>query len=86
MLQIKINENSEFQIEEENGVFTLNGEKKNVDILKISDNHYNIIKDNKSFEVEVVTQKGKNFKLLVNGKEYETSVKDDLDCDLIKRR
>lgn len=84
MLQIKINDNSEFSIEEEKGVFTLNGEEKNVDILKISDNHYSIIKDNKSFEVEVVAQEGKNFKLLVNGKEYESSVKDGLDLLLDK--
>lgn len=84
MLQIKINDNSEFSIEEENGVFTLNGDKKNVDILKISNNQYSIIKDNRSFEVEVVAQEGKNFKLLINGNEYESSVKDDLDLLLDK--
>lgn len=84
MLQIKINDNSEFSIEEENSVFTLNGEKKNVDILKISDNHYSIIKDNKSFEVEVAAQEGKNFKLLINGNEYESTVKDGLDLLLDK--
>jgi len=84
MLQIKINDNSEFSIEEENGVFTLNGEKKNVDIVRLSDNQFSIIKDDKSFEVEVVAQEGKNFKFLINGNEYETSVKDDLDLLLDK--
>ena len=84
MLQIKINDNSEFTIEEENGVYTVNGEKKNVDIVKLSDSSFSVIKDSKSFEVEVLSQNDKNIKLLINGNEYESEIKDDLDLLLDK--
>lgn len=84
MLQIKINNNSEFSIEEKNGDLTLNGSNKNLDVVKISKNEYSIIKDNQSFNVKIISQEGKNIQLLVNGNEYEVSIKSDLDLLLDK--
>lgn len=84
MLQIKINNNSEFSIEELNNSTTVNGKQTNLDVVKISENEYSVIKDNQSFNVEFISQDGKNIKLLVNRNEYIAEVKDSLDLLLDK--
>ena len=84
MLQIKINDNSEFTFDTQNGVIELNGDKKEVDLVKVSDNEYHLIKGSKSFNIEILEQNDKSFTMLVNGKEYTSSVKNQLDLQLDK--
>lgn len=84
MLQIKINSNSEFTFDTQNGEVELNGEKKNIDLIKVSKNNYHLIKDDKSFNIEIVEHSNKEFVMLVNGKEYTSSVQNDLDLLLDK--
>ena len=51
------------------------------DIVKLSENTYHVIWNNRSFTVEIVESdlSGKTFQFLINGKRYYTSAKDQLD-------
>lgn len=84
MLQLKINDRSEFTFEEDENGIHLNGTHNDADLIKLSDGKYHLIKDDKSFTIEVVSQEGKTISLLVNGKRYTCEVKDKLDIQLNK--
>ena len=84
MQQIKINDTLEFTFDTKNGEIELNGKNTQIDLIKVSDNVYHLIKDNKSYNIEVKSQENKQFVLLVNGREYTSSVKNDLDLLLDK--
>ena len=64
----------------------VNGEEFNLDQVVLKDGKMNIIKDGKSFNVEVVSQdaEAKTVKVKVNGNVYELSVKDQYDALLDK--
>jgi len=79
MLQIKLNDSTEFTFEEKNNELFLNGDKKQVDFVPISKNKFHVLKDNLSYTVEIIDQTEKSLKLLINGKEYETTIKSELD-------
>lgn len=59
----------------------LNGEKFNWDVKKIDNNSYHIIKDNKSYNLEVlsVNKEDKTFFIKVNGNKHKFTVKDKFD-------
>lgn len=78
MLKVTVNNSKIFDV---TGEFELNGEEKNVDISKISDNNYHLLIDNKSYSAQLVSfnREEKKIVLLVNGNEYEVSIKDKTD-------
>ncbi len=59
----------------------LNGDKFNWDVKKINNNTYHIIKNNKSFNVEVLStnKEEKTFFIKVNGNKHKFTVKDRFD-------
>lgn len=67
-----VNEDHEFQLTQ--------GDISPLDILKTADNDFHILKDGKSFHVEVVENNFNNlqYSIKVNGTEYQTSVKTPL--------
>ena len=65
--------------------FTLDGNEKGIDIIEIKDGIFHIIKDNKSYNAEVLkaNKEEKNFVIRVNGNKYAVQLKDKYD-DLLK--
>ena len=59
----------------------LNGTSFNWDIQKVKDNSYHLIKDNKSYNLEVLStnREEKTFFVKVNGDKYKFNVKDQFD-------
>ncbi len=66
--------------------FTLEGNEKSFDIVEIKDGVFHIIKDNKSYNAEVLKAKKeeKTFIIRVNGNKYTVQLKDKYD-DLLEK-
>jgi biotin carboxyl carrier protein len=81
-MELIINNNNTIQVElEDLNAAMVNGERKNYDILKIGDNHYNIIVDNKSYNLSVIKNSATsaNILLQINGTSIEVHTKDELE-------
>ena len=80
------NDSQTLDIEQVKGNFTLNNEPFNWDLLKISDNKFHVLKDNKSYNAEVVEANyaEKIFKLKINQNIYTVNLKDRTDLLLEK--
>jgi biotin carboxyl carrier protein len=80
MLQVKSGDAS-WQIENKQGSLLLNGEAFEWDLVQIDANRFHIIKDNVSYNAELVEAdyKAKTFTLKINGTLHTVSVKDRLD-------
>ncbi len=83
MIKVVGEDNKEFKIEIETGANTgiLNGKKFNWDVIKVKENTYHILKDNKSYNLEVlsVNRVEKSFFIKVDGIKYRFSAKDKYD-------
>ena len=66
--------------------FTFDGNEKGIDIIEIRDGIFHIIKDNKTYNAEVLkaNQQEKSFVIRVNGNKYTVQLKDKYD-DLLKQ-
>ncbi|MBK7138303.1 MAG: acetyl-CoA carboxylase biotin carboxyl carrier protein subunit [Bacteroidetes bacterium] len=75
-----------FEIELMDGALSVNGSVQNLDILKINESKFHIIKDNKSYDISVVSmdRKTKQCTISVNGKNYELKLSNELDQLLLK--
>ena len=62
---------------------TINEKEFEWDVSKISDKHYHVIKDNRSYSVEVLEAEGATHRIKVNGNIYETETIDKFD-ELLK--
>ena len=82
MLKVTVNNKTEHNIElnDANGG-SLDGKDFQWDIIKVKDGSYHAIKDNKSYNVEVIKADAteKSFVLSVNGNKYQLHVKDKYD-------
>ena len=85
MLKALINDKS-FEISEEKEQIMLNNEPFLWDLRKISDNHFHILKDNKSYNAELVEANyaEKIFKFKINGTIHTVNLKDRTDLLLEK--
>lgn len=65
--------------------FALDGNEKSIDIIEVKQGIFHIIKDNKSYNAEVLktNKEEKSFVILVNGNKYTVQIKDKYD-DLLK--
>ena len=74
--------NNEYQLTKENNEINLNGAPFNVDCLKVNDGNYHIIKDGKTYDVDVLklNKEEKTVVLKVNGNKYELKVADQFDA------
>lgn len=85
MYTIKVNGNKEFKAElkQQNNTIsgTLNGKEFNADIIKIRDDVYHLLKDNISFNLEIVKHVPEEKKLVVkiNNTTYTLDIKDKYD-------
>lgn len=86
MYTIKVNSNSEFKTEitkQNNSTFSgeLNGIIFSADIVKIKDGFYHLLKDNKSYTLELVKSIPEEKKIIVkiNNTSYTLDVKDKYD-------
>lgn len=85
MIKAIINDNT-FDISEENDQVLLNNEPFIWDLRKISEKDFHILKDNKSYNAELVEANyaEKIFKLKINGKIHTVNLKDRTDLLLEK--
>ena len=60
---------------------SIDGEDFQLDVLETKPNSYHILKDNKSYVVDILTvnQETKEFQIKVNGVKYELKIQDELD-------
>lgn len=81
MLKVKVNDKKEYKIEPEEKGGKIDGNKFSWDLLEIKKGTFHIIKDNRSFEAEVISAdiKAKSFVIKVNNNKYSISVKDKYD-------
>ena len=82
MLKVKVNNKHEHTIEFENSASgTIDGKAFSWDVIKVKEGSFHIIKDHKSYNVEVVKAdiKEKTFTISVNGNKYQLAVKDKFD-------
>lgn len=84
MYTISTNNNS-YKVEKENDGWKLNGENISIDQIQISETNYHIIKDNKTYDVDVIkfNKEDKTALVKVNGTKYELKVADKFD-ELLK--
>lgn len=78
MLKVIINEQQAFEVETKNETTTLNGQLFAWDLVALDNGHFHIIKDNRSFNAEVVEANyaDKSFKVKVNETIYNVAAKD----------
>lgn len=87
MYQVKSG-NKTYQVEPAEGenTFVLNGNISPLDLKKIGENKYHVIRNNKGYSVELVKvdKEEKLVALKINGQVYEYSIKDKMDLLLEK--
>lgn len=85
MIQANINGNT-YEIEEKSGKLLLNDQPFDWDLQQLEDNHFHILKDNKSYRVEVIEadMEGKAFQLKINNELLDVNLKDKTDLLLEK--
>ena len=86
MLKVKVNNKEEHAVEFKNATEgTINNEPFNWDIIKEKNGSFHILKNNKSYNVELVKSniEEKAFTIKVNGTNYDLTVKDKFD-ELLK--
>lgn len=81
MLKVIINEQQAFEVETKNETTTLNGQPFVWDLVALDNGHFHIIKDDRSFNAEVVEADyaDKSFKIKVNETIYNVAAKDRFD-------
>ena len=81
MLKVIINEQQAFEVETKNETTTLNGQPFVWDLVALDNGHFHIIKDDRSFNAEVVEANyaDKSFKVKVNETIYNVAAKDRFD-------
>lgn len=86
MYTIKVNSDTEYQIEKMDGKLTINGHAVKADIRKLNQSLHHIIKDSRSYNVEVVSfnTEAKTAEIKINGNTYTVTGKDQYDLLLEK--
>jgi biotin carboxyl carrier protein len=86
MLKVNVNNLKEHSIELENAsAGTIDGKAFSWDVIEVKDGSFHVIKDNRSYNVEVIKAEAseKSFLVSVNGNKYQLHVKDKFD-ELLK--
>jgi biotin carboxyl carrier protein len=81
MYQLKVNEKFNFEVNETQGAWTVNGAPVSLDTLVIKDNLLHILHQNTSYRVEIVSfsKEEKTASIKVNGHTYSIAIKDRFD-------
>lgn len=73
-----------FEVAFQGQTITINGTAELLDILKTGTDRFHVIRNGKSFNVEVIARSGKGLSLRVNGKTCEVTLADRMD-ELLKQ-
>jgi len=86
MLQVKINDKYNYEVEKNGNGVLIDNEQIKADIRQLSDSTYHIINDLQSYNVEVISFNGaeKNAEIKVNNNIYIVTAKDQFDILLDK--
>ncbi len=81
MVKSKVNNTYDFLIDKFKDYFLVSGEKKELKIVKLDNNGFHVIHDNKSFRVRVLEHdlQTKSFVVKVNEGTYKVNMKDEND-------
>ena len=81
MYQLKVNEKFNFEVNETQGAWTVNGAPVSLDTLVIKDNLLHILHQHISYRVEIVSfsKEEKLASIKVNGHTYSIAIKDRFD-------
>ena len=81
MYQLKVNEKFNFEVNEIQGAWTVNGAQIEVDTLVIKDNLLHMLHQHTSYRVEIVSfsKEEKTASIKVNGHTYSIAIKDRFD-------
>ena len=81
MYHLKVNEKFNFEVNETQGTWTVNGAPVSLDTLEIKDNLLHILHQQTSYRVEIVTfsKEEKKASIKVNGHTYNIAIKDRFD-------
>jgi biotin carboxyl carrier protein len=85
MYHIKVNQETIYDVELDSKGITLNNELKDISFASLGNNQYNILLNQKSYNVELVSinHENKTASLKVNNRIYDCEIKDQFD-DLLK--
>lgn len=86
MVRSKVNDTYDFLIEKTKGQIIVNGEIKDLDILRLDNTNYHIIYKYKSFKVSILQHdiQNKKFEIKVNQHTYQVNLQDANDLLLEK--
>jgi acetyl/propionyl-CoA carboxylase alpha subunit len=73
-----------FELSKKDRTFVINGKEEILDILKLEADHLHVIRNGRSYSVEIVERNGKNILLKVNGKTCDVLLTDHMD-ELLKK-
>ncbi|HKC66840.1 MAG TPA: biotin/lipoyl-containing protein [Bacteroidia bacterium] len=81
MYKVKVDNKFDFNFEKTQGVWQLEGKDIAFDMIEINKNSFHVLKDNKSYNVEIVGHNvaEKSFQIKVNQTIYNLTVKDKYD-------
>ncbi|PCH67029.1 MAG: acetyl-CoA carboxylase biotin carboxyl carrier protein subunit [Bacteroidetes bacterium] len=81
MYKITVNNKEIYNVELNDSSATINNKDYLFDLIKISDNQFNILQNYKSFNLNIISadHKSKSFEIEVNGTVYKVDVKDKYD-------
>ncbi|MBL4654945.1 MAG: acetyl-CoA carboxylase biotin carboxyl carrier protein subunit [Bacteroidia bacterium] len=81
MYKITVNNKDLYNVELNDGSATINNKDYLFDLIKISDNQFNILQNHKSFNLNIISadHESKSFDIEVNGTTYKVNVKDKYD-------
>lgn len=80
-MNVKVNDKYNFEVEVEQQVLSVDGAVLQIDVADLSGGHGHILYQNKSYQVELVSEDRaeKTSVIKVNGKEYKVAIEDQYD-------
>jgi biotin carboxyl carrier protein len=81
MYTIKLNDSLSVKVHQINGKWEVNGLAQQTDIVKISENRFHVLLNNRSFEIELLSKDytGKQLDLVINGKRKKILYESEMD-------
>jgi len=80
MYQVEVNQ-TKYPITFKEHQILLNGKSESWDLIHVSNNRYHLIKENKTYQIEIleVDQQNKSVELRLNGHKFSATIKDKFD-------
>lgn len=75
-MKIEVNDHNEYELDELEGLITLNGEKAEFEIKKIDENLFLMLRNSKKYEIELISKNANDFSILIDGVLHKVSLID----------